>query len=294
MTDILGGLALLGNMISNKLSTQNDSNIDDKKRSDSKIGENIYNSNRLHDVRAKMQTLADSKWNDAKNPNKTKIIPKYYNRTKQNDEDSTFSDNGSESEVASVVSDGTPLYVKGDAITNKNRDVEQFLDLQRAHKKNNGGGKDTFLNQFTPMAFNNPSDPAAQNKIPEQVGNISRLSLERNLCADEGFSNCGDKMTYGVIPENQLTHNNMQPDFRPKKGYGANVDEHKHIHDVSQRKLDLFTGSLNNLDYRPKTERKPLFNPMIGLTHIYGTPVMTSEYESRFIPSRERRNEKPF
>ena len=71
-----------------------------------------------------------------------------------------------------------------------------------------------------------------------------------------------------------------------------NIEDHMSLKDA--RKMDLFTGSLNNLEWKPKTERRPLFSPLVGLTHIYGSPVMTSEYESRFIPSRERRNEKPF
>ena len=296
MAEILGGLALLGTVITNKLGSTDEKT--DKKKIDSKTSGNIYNSNKLHVNRDKMQSLADDKWEKAKHPEKTNVIPKYYNRTKHgsDDNDSTFSDDCSDG--SSVVSNDKPLYEKGQELISKNRTVEHFLDThpsnRRGRNRSLSDDTDTFLNQFTPMAFNNPTDPVAQNKIPEQVGNISRLSLERDLSLQGGYSQCDDKMTYGVVPSSQMTHNNMQPDFRPKKGYGYNIDEHRHINDISQRKLDLFTGSLNNLEYKPKTERKPLFNPMIGLTHIYGAPVMTSEYESRFIPSREKRNQKPF
>ena len=55
--------------------------------------------------------------------------------------------------------------------------------------------------------------------------------------------------------------------------------------------METFTGSLNNLDYKIKTERRPLFNPQIGLTWNYGSPNFTNYYQSRFIPGRERRNE---
>ena len=58
--------------------------------------------------------------------------------------------------------------------------------------------------------------------------------------------------------------------------------------------MELFTGSLDNLDYRPKTERKPLFNPIIGATNIFGDPDRTDFYETRYIPGKERRNELPF
>jgi hypothetical protein len=153
---------------------------------------------------------------------------------------------------------------------------------------------DSFVNQFTPLQYDNPSDPVSTNKVPEHFQGSNRMSIERDLCLQGNYSNCNNNMTYDVIPENQLTHNNMQPEFRPKKGYGNNIDNDKHVNDISQRKMDLHTGSLNNLEYRPRTERRPLFSPLVGLTNIYGAPVMTSEYASRYIPSRERRNEKPF
>ena len=292
MVEILGGLALLGTVITNKMNqSKQDNTLTTNKVIEPKMKSNIYNSDQIRNIRGKIQRMADDKWEKSKNPSVTNVIPKYYNRTKQCDNDSTFSDNCSD--VSSNASDDVPLFEKGNNILKKNRVIEQFVGtaVDESETRNNS---DSFLNQFAPMAFNNPKDPVAQNKIPEQVGNLSRLSLERDLNLQGGFSQVGNKMTYGVVPENQMTHNNMQPDFRPKKGYGFSMEEHAHINDVSQRKLDLFSGSLNNLDYKPKTERKPLFNPMIGLTHIYGTPVMTSEYESRFIPSREKRNEKPF
>lgn len=289
MAEILGGLALIGKVISDRTDNAPVPHI--KQRIRPKTTGNIYNSNQIRQTKKNLQKMADSKWNAAKNPEETGVIPKYYNRInrKTQDCDSVFSDecNISDSDV-----DERPLYEKGNDLLKKNREVEHFMNTRM--KTSSPGGNDTFLNQFEPLSYDNPADPVAQNKVPEQVGNISRLSMERDLSLQNGFSKFGAKSTYNVIPEDKMTHNNMTPDFRPKKGYGFSIDEHQHINDLSQRKMDLYTGSLGNLEYRPKTERKPLFNPMIGLTHIYGEPVRTSEYESRFIPSRERRNEKPF
>jgi hypothetical protein len=285
MAGIIGSLAMLGTTIDNQ-NKQPRKNPQSNKIKSKSNSINLYNSNNYKNAKKTMQELADEKYQLARNPKKTGVIPKYYNRIKHDDNDSTFSDDVSN---ISNVSDGKPLYEKGMDIIKKNKTVEHFMNSPKVSK-----GKDTFLNQFSPLSFNNPTNPVESNKIPEQVGNISRLSLERNLALNEGFTNVNDNMTYGVIPENQMTHNNMVPAFSPKRNYGYNVDNYKHLDDVKQRKLDLFTGDLKNLSYRPKTERRPLFNPMIGLTNIYGSPVVTSEYESRFIPSRERRNEKPF
>lgn len=111
--------------------------------------------------------------------------------------------------------------------------------------------------------------------------------------SNSDFSNCKNNMTYGVVPPGAMAHNNMIPSFDAKNS-GFSIDNDEHRGNITQRKMDLFTGSLNNLNYRPKTERRPLYSPMIGLTYPYGSPVLPSEYNSRYIPSRERRNEKPF
>ncbi len=76
------------------------------------------------------------------------------------------------------------------------------------------------------------------------------------------------------------------------KGYGPDSIFQKKLDDVKQRKMERFTGSTKNVEYRPKTERRPLFNPHVGLTWIYGMPNFTDYYSSRYIPGRERRNEK--
>jgi hypothetical protein len=86
----------------------------------------------------------------------------------------------------------------------------------------------------------------------------------------------------------------MVPFFSSGAGYGNDDYAEQRRNQTIQRKLDNQTGSLNNLEYKPKMERRPLFNPLVGLTNIYGSPVNTDYYESRYIPSRFRNNEKPF
>ena len=80
--------------------------------------------------------------------------------------------------------------------------------------------------------------------------------------------------------------------FFSQKSIGASVDDYEHYANITTRKMDQFTGSLNNENYRPKTERRPLFNPTVGLTNIYGNPIRTPDYDGRYVPSKERRNEK--
>jgi len=145
------------------------------------------------------------------------------------------------------------------------------------HNDNIGDpSKDLLDYQFSDLKFEGPNYPIGGND------DVMKLFDIRN------------KRTYGVVPENQLTHNNMVPYFRTKGNFGNSIDDEKHMSDLFNRKLELFTGSANNLDYKPKTERRPLFAPVPGLNNVYGAPVKTDFYEGRFIPSKERRNEKPF
>ena len=96
-----------------------------------------------------------------------------------------------------------------------------------------------------------------------------------------------------MVDEKNLVHNNMVPYFKSGtgKGYGPESVITKKLNDTNQRKI-TFSGSINDLNYKPKTERRPLFNPHVGLTWIYGTPNFTNYMESRYIPGKERRNEK--
>lgn len=155
-----------------------------------------------------------------------------------------------------------------------------------------------YLSQFEDLAFDNPTDPVSANSTGPrmgQYGNISKLEMERELALKGNYSNFVDDsdMTYGIVDPNKLTHNNMIPGYSSGtgKGYGPDSDATKKFNDYKQRKVELFSGSTKSVDYRPKTERRPLFNPQVGLTWIYGTPNFTDYMESRYIPSKERRNE---
>ena len=132
--------------------------------------------------------------------------------------------------------------------------------------------------QFNDMTFDNLSNPISHN------GKDDAMSL----------FDIRNARNYGIVNENEMTHNNMVPYFKLKGNYGQSPNDEKHMVDTFNRKLNLFTGSMNNLDYRKKTERKPLFSPVPGLSNIYGSPVKTDQYQGRYIPGRERRNEKPF
>jgi hypothetical protein len=291
--DIFGGLSAVGTALSGKLCDIKPAPPKTAKIKPSQEG-NLYNSDGIPRNRAQLQKMADERYAKSACPAKTGIISKYYNQeshdlrgqTGSRDCDSVFSDGGSEvSGCSEAPQSDKPLFMLGDEIRDSKKHIEKFMASEPS---------DSFVNQFAPLTFNTPKAPSAANKVSSASLDPTRLTMEREMCLRGGFSQCCDKMTYGVVPDDKLTHNNMVPFHKSKFGMGESIDDHQHLYDISQRKLDTFTGSLKNLDYRPKTERKPLFNPMIGLTNIYGMPVMTDAMEGRGHVSRERRNEKPF
>ena len=160
--------------------------------------------------------------------------------------------------------------------------------------------------QFEQLKYNNPGNPTARNNKPKNINNKSYL--EDNIINNYSPIN-NTHMIYDINRESidkpdesiedknklaeRMVHNNMVPFFSEKQA-GESIDNYERYGNITTRKMDQFTGSLNDEMYRPKTERRPLFNPMVGLTNVYGSPVKTSEFEGRYVPSKERRNEKPF
>lgn len=122
-----------------------------------------------------------------------------------------------------------------------------------------------------------------------ELQKINNIENPYVVIDDSKYSDFDEKnYSYGVVDD--LTHNNMQPEFR-KKNYGV---DYQPMINTFQRKTDLFTGSKNNLDWRPKKEVEALFKPAMNNNYIHGAPVQTDLYKSRFIPSMKRDGEKPF
>lgn len=149
-----------------------------------------------------------------------------------------------------------------------------------------------YFSQFEAQTFDSYGLPGAQNDTYVTYDKTKLADLERSLSFKEGWTqyNQQDSMTYGVIPDNQLTHDNMVPFFKTKNGYESNDLQNEAVMNF---KNELFTGNLKHT-WNKKQESKPLFEPMTNLTHAYGTPVMSENERSRYIPRQYRQNEKTF
>jgi hypothetical protein len=182
------------------------------------------------------------------------------------------------------------------SITN-NRKFESCVAKKSKRDRDKFAENDTWVHQFDQMTFDNPGNAVSSNSTAHQSGkhgHMARLETERQMEIDGGFSmyDANDDGTYGVTRADSpdFIHENMQPFV--SRGPSARHEEARN--DVNQRTLELFTGSADNVDYRPKVERAPLFSPLIGAQNIYGDPVRTDEYKERYFPGREKRNELPF
>ena len=211
----------------------------------------------------------------------------------QNDNESTKSDDG----YHGFNDNPGSMLDKMNNMQN-NRKFESCVAKQSKDPRNKFNERNTYIHQYDQMTFNNANEPVAENSSNKNTfgknSNMQRIELERQMEIDGGYSvfDKNDDGTYGVVrPESrEFVHENMLPFVR--KGSSPFQEEKRSM--VNQMTLELFTGSENNPDWRPKVERAPLFSPMIGTKNIYGDPVRTDEYTSRYFPGNERRNELPF
>ncbi len=306
--EIIGGLALAGNIMNNKTKPVNKELPSFREKIPERNYDNIYGSNNKKRTRRIIENLAEKRTTASKN-SKSGIIPQFYNRKKEEDKisisdsDSEFTESfdGSLSSSCDSCSLSNPSIDLNDPVS-MFKAVDNFSNSKKyedKYCKKNMNGKNTYLNQFDELKFDNPSDPVSKNAIPNMSGNhagLKRLEIERDMELKEGFSqfDMKDDMTYGVVEKDKFVHNNMVPWFSSKTGMGYNKLGQDKLNQVNQRLVEDFTGNADSLTYRPKTERRPLFDPTIGITNLYGTPAMNDYYESRYIPSKERRNELPF
>lgn len=218
------------------------------------------------------------------------------------DNDSVFSDDNLsksrsyDNNSIGLNNDHMAFFKQADKIRNAPPKFEKKFNKKIDVIEDNG-----YESQFAPLSFDNPSAPVSSNMVEHKIGNksgVAKLEMERELALKGNYSNFDKQdMTYNIIDKDHFAHNNMVPFFKSKTGMGYAYDspESAKVNQVNQRKMELFSGSSKSVDYRPKTERRPLFNPIIGAEKwVYGSPNATNYFETRFIPGKERKNEKPF
>ena len=321
-------LASVGALINNRSSKKDIKNQNNKSKKEKTNSTDIYSSNNSRYVRDDYERLTRDRYRASRDFKNTKIIPKDYKKLDEfkknsknkvaliegflsnDDDDSVFSDDDKSFDKSSIdscksrKSNGSDDGYHGFNHNNPASMLDKMSNLTNNRKyessasRNKFTEKNTWTSQYDKMTFDNPDGFVSANSVnKDTVGKNSRMNrieLERQMEIDGGYSTFDhrDDGTYGVVhPEsNDFIHENMIPFVRK----GPNEINESKRNMVNQMKLELFTGDANNADWKPKVERAPLFSPLIGAKNIYGDPVRTDEYKSRYFAGNERRNELPF
>ena len=132
---------------------------------------------------------------------------------------------------------------------------------QRILSNNN---KKTYENQFEELIFSKENNPTPQNylSLNEHKLDTSKIEIERNMMLQKGISKFDKSldMTYGITSPDNFVHNNMVPFISGNaRGYGDNSVAEEQLNNFKTRKVEMFSGSLNNVDYQRKKESKTFF-----------------------------------
>jgi hypothetical protein len=307
--NFIEGVSIFGDIITGKKSTNSPNNRLINKPYNCDENTSIYNSNRIKKSIHDTQMKAEKRKALARDPVRSGLISRNVrnrgsnrksvvnNKTdkKNNVEhfgnvsaDSEFSDNSSVASSQSVIS----LSNDPNLLINQSN---KFLD-NRFHERQfqNPNFNDSYASQYEPSKFDMKLPPSSINAVHRSDSGVSRLQTERSLAMNDGYSNFGGNkdLTYGVVSEDKFIHNNMIPQFKSST-YGSDVLNNIGRNSIAQRKMEAFTGNMDGIKIT-KTEQKPLFSPLIGITNIYGMPSVTNMLEDRYTPGRERKNELPF
>jgi hypothetical protein len=148
---------------------------------------------------------------------------------------------------------------------------------------------ESFVNQFNLQTADNQGTPASMGDTWNSSHRENILSLERNLATSQGFSpfdnSVESDMTYGICPKEHFVHNNMQPNTK-RRDYETNESNN------FEYKMEIFAGSSKN--WNPKRETVPFFDPEHYKQLPFGQELLTQEQRDRTYVSLTKNGERPF
>lgn len=202
------------------------------------------------------------------------------------------------------------LFGVSENITNNAKSMNQVFDnesgiskrvqkpsvknINKKNPKSKQKNRPTYWAQFDAQRFDSIGDPSAPNELYQSCDKSKLADLERQLSYQGGWTqfNSDSSMSYGIVSDDKLTHNNMMPYFSAKSGYGSNDLLNT---SVMNYKNSLFTGNLKDT-WKHKQEIKPHFKPVADSSYIHGTPIYSDDVRQRYESqaSKLRQNEKLF
>jgi hypothetical protein len=164
----------------------------------------------------------------------------------------------------------------------------QDYEKEQNKQQQNGNNVNYLKEQFGELKFDHNGMP---NTIQNGKQMLNMFNDKMNYFPQSNFDPKSNGK-YNVT--NDMTHNNMMPSFSSKT-YGYNPMLEKELGNFSTRKIELFSGSDQNPQFKHKQEVPYLF-PMDTnkVESVTGLPNFNDFFESRYIPSDKRQSEKPF
>jgi hypothetical protein len=291
---IVLGLAIAGAKFSSLTSNEKDDlKVEPIKPSEEPNGENVYESKDYQKKKNILYEKNKKRVEESKKARQTGEIPANYNRM-ENDKIDDFSKSdfllrNYKGNTGETVDDQFSFLGNELKITNNTSNEQKYYE----ETKNDT----SYVEQFNTTTFDNQGEPVAPDGVHESNDASKRLNIERQMALEQGWSSFkkNNNMTYNVTPAEDFKHNNMVPFFR-KGSYGS-PERDEQMAKVNQQKLELFTGSVNQIGFESKKEVGPLFKPQMGLSNIYGMPTIDGQTRDRYAmaltENRKRQSEIP-
>ncbi len=254
---LIAGLGLIGKYISDNKENNNKSiestelfpnTIDDKVH-------HLYDTRMIPELDSKFYDMAKDHREKSKIPERTNIIPPYFNQVYQ------------------------------DKLTN-NLTMGPVPNSELL--SNSISKQESFTSQFDLPTLDNKGEPASVGDSWNSTHRSNILNLERSLATSSGFSpfeNETNDMTYGIVPKEHFVHNNMHPSTAQRD---MGIKESNNF----EYQMEIFTGSSKN--WNPKRETIPFFDPEEFKQLPFGAELVTDAERDRIIVPRVRQNERPF
>ena len=161
---------------------------------------------------------------------------------------------------------------------------ENKLQQKSVYNNNRYNQVDKQVRKIKEDFYNKSKNPLKSGIIPE---NFNQKILNSKTSNSNQIKS---QLSGEVMVKENFTHNNMVPFFGSKLTQNMNLDNN-----ISQRKLEMFTGTDEYTSGVGKKEQKPLFKPTMNTGgYINGKPVDMDRQLNRYDNGNKKPTELPF
>jgi len=287
----VGGLAYLGSILTTSINSEYDKVTEVKSMKKPKQSKNNDKSNNvekfnffnkdgyvkpeLDSIQKKYEKRARIMKNNSFNPEKSKVIPSFYNQVPAVGEDYAVN----------------KYPIPGNLPTGKTKDNLNIIEEQFDLGKLKNGDPSAFGNELNVndnwTEFKETGDMTYGLFKSEELqhNNMQPFFRMRDFPA-------GKTDTTGSGFDKNSPNNPANVEFFSNQAFGSGKMTEEINSNNTLMKMELFTGSSKN--YYPKEAPPPFFEPMKDVHFVNGKPATTGKFQERMIPGNQRRGELPF